>query len=85
MWPVCSKVLESATKVTVADTKRAVKLLHQKQKIVAEGAGALSVAAALSCPLPPKEDGSKYKIVAIVSGGHIDTSVLLDILNDPSV
>eukprot|EP01060_Flectonema_neradi_P019961 TRINITY_DN27471_c0_g1_i1.p1 TRINITY_DN27471_c0_g1~~TRINITY_DN27471_c0_g1_i1.p1 ORF type:complete len:342 (+),score=55.82 TRINITY_DN27471_c0_g1_i1:40-1026(+) len=85
MWPVCSKVLFGSTTVSVEEAKKAVKILHQRMKVVAEGAGAIAVAAALSYPLPPKEDGTKHKVVAIVSGGHIDNSVLVDILSDPSV
>jgi threonine dehydratase len=53
----------------------AVRLLAVKHKIIAEGAGAASVAAALS------GRAGKGDIVCIVSGGNIDATKLASILN----
>ena len=65
--------------VTVPDeqTRAAIRLLATKNKIVAEGAAALSVAAALATPL--EERG---KTVCVVSGGSIDPALLAEILTD---
>ena len=52
--------------VGLEETKAAMRMLAEKARVIAEGAGALSVAAALSgkCGRGP--------IVAIVSGGNVD-------------
>jgi threonine dehydratase len=51
-----------------------VRLLAERARVVAEGAGALAVAAALA---GQAGDG---KVVAVVSGGNIDFAVLSEIL-----
>jgi threonine dehydratase len=60
--------------VTLDETAAAVRLLAERARVVAEGAGALAVASALS----GRSGGGR--IVAIVSGGNIDSSVLATIL-----
>ena len=52
----------------------AVRVVAERARVIAEGAGALSVAAALSGRVQAK------KIVCIVSGGNIDPAVLSRIL-----
>jgi threonine dehydratase len=52
-----------------------VRLLAERTRVIAEGAGALAAAAATSGRVPGR------KIVCIVSGGNIDTAVLSRILN----
>ena len=74
MWPLAKSVLAGTIVVTVAQVAAAVKLLAERARIVAEGAGASSVAAALN----RSEDGKR--IVCIVSGGNIDTEKLATIL-----
>ena len=51
-----------------------IKLLAENNRIVAEGAGAISVAAALSGQYP------QTKVCAVVSGGNIDSEVFAAIL-----
>ena len=53
----------------------AVRLLVERNRVVAEGAGAASVAAAVSGKV------GSGKIVCVVSGGNIDTSILTRILS----
>jgi threonine dehydratase len=53
----------------------AVKLLAERNRIIAEGAGACSVACALS------GKAGTGKVVCIVSGGNIDSTKLIRILN----
>jgi threonine dehydratase len=51
--------------VTLDETKRAMRMVAEKVRVIAEGAGALAVAAALQ----GKAEGP---IVAVISGGNID-------------
>ena len=52
----------------------AVRIVVEKNKVVAEGAGAAPVAAALA------GKGGTGKVVCVISSGNLDTSHLLDIL-----
>lgn len=65
--------------VTVTDDEVAVAILQlmEKQKLVAEGAGAVSVAAALF----GKIDIKGKKVVCLVSGGNIDVTILSRVIN----
>jgi len=60
--------------VSLSEIAAAIKLLMERNRIVAEGAGAASVAAAIS------GKAGSGKIVCIVSGGNIDSSKLVKIL-----
>jgi threonine dehydratase len=60
--------------VTLEETKNAMRLLAEKARIIAEGAGALPVAAALS------GKAGKGPIVAIVSGGNIDLQKFCELI-----
>lgn len=74
MWELGRPLVSGSDIVTLDETAAAVRLLAERVRIVAEGAGALAVASALS----GRPGGGK--IVAIVSGGNIDASVLRTIL-----
>lgn len=74
MWPLAKSLFAGTVVVTVAQVAAAVKLLAERCRVVAEGAGAAAVAAALS----GKVDGRR--IVCIVSGGNIDMDKLATIL-----
>ena len=74
MWPLAQELLKGAFTASVAEVERALRLLVERNRVVAEGAGAVPVAVALG----DKVEGEK--IVCIVSGGNIDTEVLLKIL-----
>jgi threonine dehydratase len=74
MWPLVREVVDEALVVSLEETAAAVRLLAERARVVAEGAGALAVAAALSGTL------GSGRIVCIVSGGNIDASVLARIL-----
>jgi threonine dehydratase len=75
MWPLARDLLTDAHTASVAEIAAAVKLLVERNRVVAEGAGASSVAVALSRKV------SASKIVSVVSGGNIDTEVLRRILS----
>ena len=72
MWPLANASLAGSRVVSVEETCTAVRVLVEWGRVVAEGAGATSVAAALK-GLPGIEDGP---VVAVVSGGNIDAAVL---------
>jgi len=74
MWPLVSRTLDGSLTVSVADTARAVRLLVERNRIVAEGAGAASVAAAVAGL------AGTGRVVAVVSGGNIDPAKLAAIL-----
>jgi len=74
MWPLAKSILAGTIVVTVAQVAAAVKLLAERCRVVAEGAGAAAVAAALNRSLERK------RIVCIVSGGNIDSEKLATIL-----
>ena len=66
MWERMRPVVDGCIVVTLDETRKAMRLMAEKVRVIAEGAGALSVAAALSGKAGPGP------IVAIVSGGNID-------------
>jgi threonine dehydratase len=74
MWNLGRPLVDGSVVVSLDETAAAVRLLAERARIVAEGAGALAVAAALSGRVPGD------KVVAIVSGGNIDARVLAAIL-----
>ncbi len=74
MWPLAQSLLAGTIVVTVAEVAAAVKLLAERGRLVAEGAGAAAVAAALTGTLGGK------RVVCIVSGGNIDMEKLAIIL-----
>ena len=75
MWPLVQSLLAGTVVVTVAQVAAAVKLLAERCRVVAEGAGAAAVAAALNGAF----DGQR--VVCIVSGGNIDLETLATILH----
>lgn len=74
MWPLARALLAGSIVVSLAEVAAAVKLLVERNRVVAEGAGAAACAAALT----GKAGGGK--IVCIVSGGNIDSAKLACIL-----
>ena len=74
MWPLASRLMNGALVSSLEEVTFAVKTLVERNRIIAEGAGAASVAAALSGKAGPG------KIVCVVSGGNIDTVRLQKVL-----
>ena len=74
MWPLVRPLVDSALAVGVHETAAAVRLLAERARVIAEGAGALAVAAAVAGRAGPG------KVVCIVSGGNINLSKLAEIL-----
>ncbi|HIE93733.1 MAG TPA: pyridoxal-phosphate dependent enzyme [Acidobacteria bacterium] len=78
MWPLASSLLDGSLVVSVEQICDAIKTLVTRAHVVAEGAGAAAVAAALS---GGAGDGApRGKVVAVVSGGNLDASALAAIL-----
>ena len=76
MWPLVHDVLEGSIVVSVEQIAAALRTMVERNRVVAEGAGAASVAAALTRHMA--DDGRKT--VCVVSGGNIDTDKLATIL-----
>ena len=76
MWPLARALLDGSRVVSLEDVRRAIRLLAERARVVAEGAGGAGVAAALG-NLPGVGSGP---VVAVVSGGNIDPPVLAAIL-----
>ena len=75
MWPHVRAAVDGSLTASLDETAAAIRLLAERARVVAEGAGALGVAAALS------GRAGSGKIVCIVSGGNIDFSTLARILS----
>jgi len=73
MWPIVSALLAGALVSSVDQIAAAVRLLAERARVVAEGAGAASLAAALGHQIGGK-------VVCVVSGGNIDAAKLATIL-----
>jgi len=74
MWPLVSQLLDGSLVVTLEDVAAAIRLLAERNRVIAEGAGAAPVAAALA------GEAGDGKVVCVVSGGNIDTAKLVKIL-----
>jgi threonine dehydratase len=74
MWERMKPVVDDYIVVTLDETKKAMRLMAEKARIISEGAGALPVAAALTGKV------GKGPIVAIVSGGNIDIKKFCELI-----
>ena len=78
MWQRMRPVADGSIVVTLDETRRAMRLLAEKSRVIAEGAGALSVAAALS------GKAGNGPIVAVVSGGNVDLDKFYELISTVS-
>ena len=76
-FEICSKYVDDIVTVTDDETATAILTLMEKQKLVAEGAGAVSVAAVMFDKVPVKGKNT----VCIVSGGNIDVTILSRVID----
>jgi threonine dehydratase len=74
MWPLARTVIDDVITVSLAEVAAAVRVMVEHNRVVAEGAGAVSVAAALSGRY------AESRVCAVVSGGNLDSSMLATIL-----
>jgi threonine dehydratase len=75
MWQRMRPVTDGAITVTLDETANSMRLIAEKSRTIAEGAGALALAAALH---DPSLDGP---IVCVVSGGNIDLAKFSELVN----
>lgn len=71
-FDLIKKYVDDVVTVTEDEIAVAILALIEKQKLIAEGAGAVSVAAVMSDKIP--EEGKN--VVCLVSGGNIDVNIL---------
>ena len=76
-YALCTRYADEIVTVSDDEIATAILALMEQQKLVAEGAGAAAVAAAMFGKLPI---GGK-KVCAVVSGGNIDVNILSRVIN----
>ena len=76
MWPLAQRVLGSSLEIAVDEVAAAVRLLAERSRVIAEGAGAAPVAAAVR----HAQALGVRRIACVVSGGTIDLRTLITIL-----
>lgn len=74
MWERMRPLVDGCIVVSLDETKRAIRLMAEKARVISEGAGALPLAAALTGKAGPGP------IVAIVSGGNIDLGTFCELM-----
>ena len=74
MWERMQPIVDDCLVVSLDETKKAMRLMAEKMRIISEGAGALPVAAALT------GKAGKGPIVAIISGGNIDLNKFCELI-----
>jgi threonine dehydratase len=74
MWQRMQPVVDGYIVVSLEEIKRAMRLMAEKARVIAEGAGALPLAAALT------GKAGRGPIVAIVSGGNIDLKKFFELI-----
>ena len=74
MWPLVRELIDGSAVVTLAQVVEAMRLLFARAKIVAEGAGAAALAAAMTSP------HATGNVVCIVSGGNVDAEDYMQVL-----
>lgn len=74
MWPLARSLLAGAIVVSLEQIASAIRMLAERRRVIAEGAGAASLAAALT------GKGGSGDVVCVVSGGNLDSAKLAAIL-----
>src|SRR3989449_1785688 len=75
MWERMKPIIDGSIVVTLEETRRAMRLMADKTRVISEGAGALPLAAALT------GKAGQGPIVAIVSGGNIDLQKVSELIS----
>lgn len=74
MWELVSNLVDDSIVISLQQIANAIKLLAERSRVIAEGAGGSSLAAALT------GKAGTGKIVCVISGGNIDAAKLSKIL-----
>ena len=75
MWERMKTVMDGSLVVSLEETRRAMRLMAEKARIISEGAGALPLAAALS------GKAGRGPLVCIVSGGNLDLKKFCELID----
>jgi threonine dehydratase len=75
MWERMKPIIDGSLVVSLEETRKAMRLMAEKARVIAEGAGALPLAAALTGKAGPGP------IVCIVSGGNVDLKKFCELIN----
>jgi threonine dehydratase len=78
MWPLLATWVDESLVVRLDEAARAMRTVADRVHVIAEGAAACAVAAALSDSMRPR---GHRKIVAVVSGGNIDLARFAELTN----
>ena len=73
MWPLLREYVDDSIVVSLDDTAQAMRLTAERARVIAEGAGACAVAAAIS---PAMAARGHAAVVAVVSGGNVDLATI---------
>ena len=76
-FDLCEKYVDGIVTVSEDEICAAILALMEQQKLIAEGAGAVSVAAAMFNKVPVEGK----KTICLVSGGNIDVTILSRVIN----
>ena len=79
MWERLEPLLEGSIVVTLEETRAAMRLLAEKSRVVAEGAAAVAVAAAI------KRHDAPGPVIAVVSGGNVDLSKFCELIGPGAI
>jgi threonine dehydratase len=74
LWPVARDLIDGAAAVSLDQITAAMRMLFSKAKVVAEGAGAASLAVALT------DERARGNVVCVISGGNIDADAYATVL-----
>lgn len=77
-FKMCSQYVDKIVSVTDDQVAAAILALIEKQKMIAEGAGAVSLAAIMFNKIPQLKG---KKVVCLISGGNIDVTILSRVIN----
>ena len=75
MWERMRPVVDGVFAVTLEETRKAMRLMAEKARVISEGAGALPLALALSGKVGPGP------IVCVVSGGNVDLKKFCELID----
>jgi threonine dehydratase len=75
MWERMKPVVDGSLVVSLEETRRAMRLMAEKARVISEGAGAMPLAAALA------GKAGKGPIVCIVSGGNVDLKKFCELID----
>jgi len=74
MWDLAHHLVAGSIVCTLEETRRAMRIVAERNRVISEGAGACAVAAGLSSKCGPG------KIVCVVSGGNIDLATFSELV-----